>query len=312
MNELLHLWEVFMIFEKRKFLVVMALFTVSMIFVSALTGEIDMAEGVMEEAEVLKIDYTPSLGSESFDIIANEIESKNTEKTEVVNELTTEVKEELTTEPVTEEVTTEKVTEKQQYAARYVKAPTQSKTPVAKSTTEQVTTTKPTEETTEPVEIVESTEAPTEDIVVDLNAPTVSDGAELIVDVEETEAPTEVPKKKSMYYSMTEDEIYTFASLIYLEAGSTSYKCQCAVASVVINLMVKEGKSLNACIKTPGRFSVASRVYRTKPSSTSLEVARKIATDGPTLPSYVIYFRNNHYFSWAKAYCHIDNVYFSY
>lgn len=302
-----------MIFEKRKFLVVMALLTVLMISVSTFAGEIDMAEGVIEEAEVLKIDATPSLESESFDIIANEIESKKAEmKTEVTEEVTTEVKEEITTVPATEEVTTEKVTEKQQYAARYVKAPTQSKTPVAKSTTEQVTTTKPTEETTESVEIVESTETPTEDTSIDLNAPMVSEGAELIVDVEETETPTEAPKKKSMYYSMTEDEIYTFAALIYLEAGSTSYKCQCAVASVVLNLMVKEGKSLNACIKTPGRFSVANRVYRTKPSSTSLEVARKIATDGPTLPTYVLYFRNNHYFSWAKAYCHIDNVYFSY
>lgn len=289
-----------MIFEKRKFLVVMALLTVLMISVSTFAGEIDMAEGVIEEAEVLKIDATPSLESESFDIIANEIKSRNTEmKTEVIEEVTTEVKEELTTMSTTEEPTTEKI----QYTAKAIKATSKTSNYVAKATTEEVTTTTPTEEVTEQIEIVaETTEVP------DLGEPTVSDGAELVVEEEETEA----PKKKSMYYSMTEDEIYTFAALIYLEAGSTSYKCQCAVASVVLNLMVKEGKSLNACIKTPGRFSVASRVYRTKPSSTSLEVARKIATDGPTLPTYVLYFRNNHYFSWAKAYCHIDNVYFSY
>lgn len=298
-----------MIFEKRKFLVVMALLTVLMISVSTFAGEIDMAEGIIEEAEVLKINDTPSLESESFDIIANEIESKKAEmKTEVTEEVTTEVKEEITTVPATEEVTTEQVTEQPKKKVEYTAKSTQSKSTnyVAKAT-EQVTTTKPTEEATEEIEIVEDT---TE--VPDLDEPTVSDGAELVVEEETTEQPTETPKKKSMYYSMSDDEIYTFAALIYLEAGSTSYKCQCAVASVVINLMVNEGKSLNACIKTPGRFSVANRVYRTKPSDTALQVAREIATNGPTLPTYVLYFRNNHYFSWAKAYCHIDNVYFSY
>jgi spore germination cell wall hydrolase CwlJ-like protein len=294
-----------MIFEKRKFLVVMALLTVLMISVSIFAGEIDMAEGIIEEAEVLKINDTTSLESESFDIIANEIESKKAEmKTEVTEEVTTEVKEEITTVPATEEVTTEQVIEQPKKKVEYTAKSIQSKSTnyVAKAT-EQVTTTKPTEEVTEEIEIVEDT---TE--VPDIGEPNVDEGL-----VEEpTEQPTEAPKKKSMYYPMTEDEIYTFAALIYLEAGSTSYKCQCAVASVVINLMVNEGKSLNACIKTPGRFSVANRVYRTKPSDTALKVARKIATNGPTLPTYVLYFRNNHYFSWAKAYCHIDNVYFSY
>lgn len=296
-----------MIFEKRKFLVVMALLTVLMISVSTFAGEIDMAEGIIEEAEVLKINDTPSLESESFDIIANEIESKKAEmKTEVTEEVTIEVKEEITTIPATEEVTTEQVTEQPKKKAEYTAKSTQSKSTnyVAKAT-EQVTTTKPTEEVTEEIEIVEDT---TE--VLDVGEPNVDD--ENLVEEELTEQPTEAPKKKSMYYSMSDDEIYTFAALIYLEAGSTSYKCQCAVASVVLNLMVNEGKSLNACIKTPGRFSVANRVYRTKPSDTALKVAREIATNGPTLPTYVLYFRNNHYFSWAKAYCHIDNVYFSY
>ena len=298
-----------MIFEKRKFLVVMALLTVLMISVSTFAGEINMAEGIIEEAEVLKINDTPSLESESFDIIANEIESKKAEmKTEVTEEVTTEVKEEITTVPATEEVTTEQVIEQPKKKVEYTVKSIQSKSTnyVAKAT-EQVTTTKPTEEATEEIEIVEDTAE-----VPDLDEPTVSDGAELVVEEETTEQPTETLKKKSMYYSMSDNEIYTFAALIYLEAGSTSYKCQCAVASVVINLMVKEGKSLNACIKTPGRFSVANRVYRTKPSDTALQVAREIATNGPTLPTYVLYFRNNHYFSWAKAYCHIDNVYFSY
>ena len=109
---------------------------------------------------------------------------------------------------------------------------------------------------------------------------------------------------------LTESEIYMLAQLIYLEGGNTSYDCQLAIGSVVLNLMKADGVSLKTEIYTAGRFSVAGRVASTKPSDTSLKVARQLAANGPTLPGNVKCFRNNHYFSWCKPYCHYDNVYF--
>lgn len=110
--------------------------------------------------------------------------------------------------------------------------------------------------------------------------------------------------------TITEDEIYMLAQLIYLEGGNTSYECQLAIGSVALNLARADGVSLKTEIYTPGRFSVSGRVARTTPSSTSLKAARQLATSGTTLPSNVKCFRNNHYFSWCKPYTHIDNVYF--
>lgn len=318
--------------NRKLFICIMTLFTAFMIAISALGREVDYAESVMTEPQILHISEAYNIESESFDILEEDIRSKLTDtETEVIWELTTEVKEDTTEELATTEQPTEVVTEEPKKSEKEkTKAVTNvtKKSVKAEPSTVFVTTSAPVEEITEAVEpelteaiteqesteVIESvmdypeiiSEEPTEELT------TTEVTTEPVTEEITTEEPATEAPRKSMYYSMSEDEIYTFAALIYLEAGSTSYKCQCAVASVVLNLMVNEGKSLNACIKTPGRFSVANRVYGTKPSSTSLEVARKIATDGPTLPTYVLYFRNNHYFSWAKPYCNIDNVYFSY
>ena len=272
----------------------------------------DYAESATEEISNLVVDEPSLITTESFDVLKYEIEAKVTE-TEEDTEMTEELTTEMTTEPVTEEIT-EKVEEKSK------KTQTQKK-PTKKTQTKETQT----KNNKPPKNADEAIKSATEIASEDLSANVVTEMTELSegattqapVTEEVTEAPiveepaTEALEQK-MYHNMSEDDIYTFAALIYLEAGATSYKCQCAVGSVVLNLMMKEGKNLHQCIKTPGRFSVASRVYRTKPSSTSLEAARQIVTSGPTLPTYVTCFRNNHYFSWAKSYCCIDNVYFSY
>lgn len=110
--------------------------------------------------------------------------------------------------------------------------------------------------------------------------------------------------------NLSDSEIYMLAQLIYLEGGNTSYECQLAIGSVVLNLMRSDGVSLKTEIYTPGRFSVASSVAYTTPSETSLKAARYLANNGTTLPSSVKCFRNNHYFNWCTPYMHIDNVYF--
>lgn len=115
---------------------------------------------------------------------------------------------------------------------------------------------------------------------------------------------------KSERTGLSESEIYLLAQLIYLEGGNTSYNCQLAIGSVVLNLMKADGVSLKTEIYTAGRFSVASSVAYTKPSDTSLRAARYLAEHGSTLPSNVKCFRNNHYFDWCTPYTSIDNVYF--
>ena len=112
--------------------------------------------------------------------------------------------------------------------------------------------------------------------------------------------------------NVSDSEVYMLAQLIYLEAGNCSYKCQCAVGSVAINLMLANGTSLSRIVHNRNIFSVANNVDYTTPSSTSLEAARQIANSGTTVPKYVKYFRNSHYFSWATPYMNMDNVYFSY
>lgn len=124
------------------------------------------------------------------------------------------------------------------------------------------------------------------------------------------EIKTQEETKNKSKYDFTEDEIYMFASLIFLEAGACSYECQLAVGSVVLNLMKKENRSLKSCIYAKGHFSVAKSISRKKVSDTSLKAARYLAENGPTIKATS--FRTKHYHTWATPYCKIDNVYFSY
>lgn len=174
---------------------------------------------------------------------------------------------------------------------------------------EEVTTTEvKVEEVTEKVEEVvteETTESRTEEVPVEEVATEEPKKEEK---VEEKKVETKTTGYASV--SLSDKEIYMLAQLIYLEAGNCSYKCQCAVGSVAINLMLANGSSLSSVAHNKNMFSVASRVDSTKPSDTALKAARQIATSGTTVPRSVKCFRNNHYFSWAKPYMNIDNVYF--
>ena len=68
---------------------------------------------------------------------------------------------------------------------------------------------------------------------------------------------TTEPDKKENYIELTDDEIYELATLVYLEAGAESYECQKAVASVVINRMTTQNKSLHSVIYAKNQFSPA-------------------------------------------------------
>ncbi len=129
--------------------------------------------------------------------------------------------------------------------------------------------------------------------------------------------PTPTPKASQrnsshkVSVSLTERDIRNIAALVYLEAGSQSYRCQKAIASVVINRMSRYHKSASQVIYEPGVFSVAYRVGSTKPSAESLRAVRDVIKNGTTLPRSVVAFRNGHYHSFGRRYCCIDGVYFS-
>ncbi len=108
----------------------------------------------------------------------------------------------------------------------------------------------------------------------------------------------------------SEDE-YMIASLVYLEAGSGSYQLQKAIASVIFNRMIRYGMTAQQVIHQNGVFSPASRVSSTKPSSSCLMAVREVLEEGTTLPRNVVAFRNGHYHTFGRRYCCIDGVYFT-
>lgn len=115
------------------------------------------------------------------------------------------------------------------------------------------------------------------------------------------------------YVELTEDELYVLATLVYLEAGSESYECQKAVASVILNRMITQDKSLEQVVYASNQFTPACLIPYSDPSESALSAAIEVATTGATLPLYVTYFRADFYHSFTGVvdYTCIDNTYFS-
>lgn len=113
---------------------------------------------------------------------------------------------------------------------------------------------------------------------------------------------------------LTEDEIYTLATLVYLEAGIEPLNCQKDVASVVLNRMMIYDESLEDVIYKDGQFSPAYMIEYTKPTETSLAAVNYVIENGTTIPDYVTYFRSGGYHRWGDliGYVHYTNTYFSY
>lgn len=111
--------------------------------------------------------------------------------------------------------------------------------------------------------------------------------------------------------NLSEYEIQLLAKLVYCEAGSTSYRCQKAVVSVIVNRMKRYHKTASQVIFEDGVFSVSYKVRRTTPSSTSLKAVRDVLRNGTTLPRSVVAFRYGHYHSFGRRYCRIDGVCFT-
>jgi hypothetical protein len=125
------------------------------------------------------------------------------------------------------------------------------------------------------------------------------------------------------YLTLTESERLILATLIRLECGGSSYECQMAVASVVVNRMKLFGLSLRGAVFQKNVFSPARLInqetgysYYNPPKTGAYaqcwQVVDDICENGPSIPYYVIYFRSGHYHSWATPYAKIGSLYFSY
>lgn len=122
--------------------------------------------------------------------------------------------------------------------------------------------------------------------------------------------PTPVPRSPVSVRLSTEDR-RNIAALTYLEAGSCSFECQCAIVSVIINRMNRYNKTASQVIWESGVFSPASRVRTTVPSQSCLRAVDTVIENGCTLPGNVLAFRNRTYHTFGRPYCQIDGVYFT-
>lgn len=110
---------------------------------------------------------------------------------------------------------------------------------------------------------------------------------------------------------LSDQDIRDIAALVYLEAGSQSYRCQKAIASVIFNRMIRYNMTAHEAIYQAGVFSPASRVRYTTPSASCIMAVRDVLESGCSVPSNVVAFRNGHYHTFGRAYCSIDGVYFT-
>ena len=128
------------------------------------------------------------------------------------------------------------------------------------------------------------------------------------------------------YYIVTAEERDMLATLVYLESSICSEDCQRAVASVIFNRLDsgrwkkdvnKDGKvTLYDIVYYPNAFSPAYLIedYKDKTTQECYDAVDYVIQNGPTVPTYVRYFRTNYHFKWDgyKGYCDMDNVYFGY
>lgn len=128
------------------------------------------------------------------------------------------------------------------------------------------------------------------------------------------------------YYNITAEERDMLATLCYLEASICSPECQRAIVSVIFNRlesgkwrkdMNKDGEiTLYDIVYYPNAFTPSGLIdsYKNKTTQDCYDAVDYVVANGPTVPTYVRYFRTNYHFSWDgyEGYCDMDNVYFGY
>ena len=140
-----------------------------------------------------------------------------------------------------------------------------------------------------------------------------------IVQVTENNISNDVHTNSNNYYQITSDERELLAKIVTCESSICSLECQKDVCSVIFNRLDsgKWGDSLEEVIYYPNAFSptIDGSLDRcTTPCKSAYEAVDYVIKYGPTVPTYVRYFRASYDFNWDgyQNYKVIDNVYFGY
>lgn len=126
------------------------------------------------------------------------------------------------------------------------------------------------------------------------------------------------PKAKKAYYQVSEEERELLARLVHCEASICSNECKYDVISVVFNRLEagKWGDTLEDVIYYKNAFTPATsgKLEQTTPTKADYAAVDYVLENGPTVPTYVRYFRTDYDFSWEgyQNYKVVDNVYFGY
>lgn len=132
-----------------------------------------------------------------------------------------------------------------------------------------------------------------------------------------------VPETKRNPVTMTEDELYLFATVIYTEAGNQEYAGMLAVANVILNRMENGywGTSLEDVLFAPGQFEGAKKAYIERAQKKGIPdecyKAAKEALGGRNNIGDFIYFRTTSsanrtadYTTYTKFYILEDHVFY--
>lgn len=117
---------------------------------------------------------------------------------------------------------------------------------------------------------------------------------------------------------VTPEERLLLAQLVYREANTESLECQKAIVSVVFNRLDagKWGDTIEEVVYYKNAFTPATSglLEGVEPTATNYKAVDYVLENGPTLPTYVRYFRADRHFSWDGYECYIvlDHTYFGY
>ena len=106
------------------------------------------------------------------------------------------------------------------------------------------------------------------------------------------------------------------ARLVYREGNVESFECQKAIISVVINRWQNGywGESLEDVVYAENQFSPANLLYKKTPTETNYKAVDEVLKYGCTLPSYILYFRQDYHFDYEGyvPYTKISSTCFGY
>lgn len=136
---------------------------------------------------------------------------------------------------------------------------------------------------------------------------------EIVTIVEEKIEYVEV--EPTYYYDVSSMDRELWTRLTWRESGNQSLECMIATASVIMNRVENGywGDNLYDVVYSEGEFTPARFLGSTTPSEKAYEAVDYVIKNGPSVPSYVLYF-NTSDFSWPTYRCYevLGAVHFGY